>query len=136
MHKLWIDLEGNLIPVQDCHEEWANKQGCELEDLLAKGWVRVQSVPPQYLLIDFLFPLNAMQAVAVVQLFEDRFEQIVVEIGGEARSFVDGEKALNYAFNVGRPGQIRYDFRWRASSYSLHHHEPRLRAALAEGQVL
>jgi hypothetical protein len=29
-------------------------------------------------------------------LFENRFEQVVVEIGGETRSFVDGEEALRY----------------------------------------
>jgi hypothetical protein len=42
MHqKLWIDLNGNAISVHDCHEEWANQHGHELEALLNAGWVRV-----------------------------------------------------------------------------------------------
>jgi len=89
-HKLWIDLEGTQIPVSDSHEQWANEHGVELETLLVKGWVRVQAVPPPYLLIDFQVPLNALQAVAVAVLFEDRFEQVVVESEGIVRSFVDG----------------------------------------------
>lgn len=53
MHKLWIDLEGNRIPVSDSHEEYANAIGRELEDLLRTGWVRVQHVSPSYLYLDF-----------------------------------------------------------------------------------
>jgi hypothetical protein len=93
MTKFWIDPEGNLIPVIDSHEEWANRHGFELEALLDAGWVRVQNVPPPYLLIDFHVPLTAAQAVAVRKLFEDRFEQVVIDFRGEARSFVDGEEA-------------------------------------------
>jgi hypothetical protein len=96
MHKLWIDLEGTAIPVHDSHEEWANQHGHELEALLDAGWIRVQSVPSPYLLIDFQVPLNAAQAVAVGVLFEDRFLQIVVEFAGEARSFEDGEEAMGW----------------------------------------
>jgi hypothetical protein len=90
VRKLWIDLEGIPIPVSDSHEQWAQEHGCELEDLLDKGWVRVQAVPPPYLYLDYQLRLNALQAVAVGQLFDDRFEQIVVEFGGIVRSFVDG----------------------------------------------
>ena len=94
--KIWIDTEGNFHPVVDSHEEWANSHGFELEDLLAQGWVRVQNVPPPYLLIDFYVPLNAAQAVAVVKLFENRFSLYVVEFRGEARSFGDGEETMGY----------------------------------------
>jgi hypothetical protein len=72
--KLWIDLEGNLIPVPDCHEEWANDHGHELEALLDAGWVRVQDVPPDYLYLDFRLPLMAGQAVAVRTLFGNRIK--------------------------------------------------------------
>jgi len=36
MHKLWIDLDDNLIPVAENqpYEEWSNQQGHALEDLL------------------------------------------------------------------------------------------------------
>jgi hypothetical protein len=98
--KLWIDPEGTVHAVHDSHEEWANAHGHELESLLDAGWVRVQSVPPPYLLIDFHVPLNAAQAIAVARLFEDRYDQIAVEFRGEARSFVDGEEAM--AWVLGR----------------------------------
>ena len=94
--KIWIDTEGNFHPVVDSHEEWANQHGHELEALLDAGWVRVQNVPPPYLLIDFHVRLNAAQAKAVAVLFEDRFDQIMVEFAGEARSFVDAEEAMRY----------------------------------------
>lgn len=102
MTKLWIDLEGNLIPVGDdlSHEEWANQHGQELEALLDAGWVRVQNVPPPYLLIDFQVPLNAAQAVAVERFFENRFDQVVIEFRCEARSFVNWEEALAHVLGV------------------------------------
>lgn len=102
MNKLWINLDGDLIPVGDnlSHEEWANQHGHELETLLNAGWVRVQNVPPPYLLIDFRLPLNAAQAKAVSVLFENRFEHVVIEYQGESRSFVDGEEAMKYALNA------------------------------------
>jgi hypothetical protein len=102
MHKLWIDLEGNLLPVGDdlSHEEWANQHGHELEGLLDGGWVRVQAVPPPYLLINFHVCLNAAQAVAVGRLFEDRFAVVVIEFRGESRSFGDGEEARKHALAV------------------------------------
>jgi hypothetical protein len=70
--KLWIDLEGNLIPVPDSHEEWANRHGHELKELLDAGWVRVQDVPPSYLYLDFRLPLKAGQAVTVEALTRRR----------------------------------------------------------------
>jgi hypothetical protein len=90
MNKHWIDLQGIAIPVSDSHEEWANQHGHELETLLDQGWIRVQNVPPPYLYLDYRLPLNAPQAAAVRGLLENRFEQIVVEFGGEVRRFVDG----------------------------------------------
>lgn len=90
MHKLWIDLHGIVIPVQDSHEEFANAMGLELETLLDAGWVRVQNVPPPYLLIDFQVPLTAAQAKAVAVLFENRFERVVVEFREVVREFGDG----------------------------------------------
>jgi hypothetical protein len=103
MRKLWIDPDGNPIPVQDSHEEWANRQGHELEELLDSGWVRVQDVPPTYLFLDFRLPLKAGQAKAVVVHFENQFEQVVIEFKGEARSFRDAEEALSYALGGGQP---------------------------------
>jgi hypothetical protein len=102
MDKLWLDLDGNLIPVGDdlSHEEWANDHGVELEALLDAGWLRVQSLPPKYLLIDFRLRLNALQAKAVERLFEDRYEQVLAEFGRAARSFVEGGEAL--AWVLGR----------------------------------
>lgn len=97
MHRVWIDLEGTLLPVHDSHEEFANPMCQELEALLDAGWVRVQNVPPHYLLIDFKVRLTAAQAEAVGRLFENRFEQVVIEYQGVARSFVDGEEALMHA---------------------------------------
>jgi hypothetical protein len=101
MTKLWIDLDGNLIPVGDdlSHEEWGQQHGHELEELLDGGWVRIQAVIPPYLYLDFRRRLTAAQAVAVRSLFEDRFEQIVVEFAGEARSFTDGGEAMAYALS-------------------------------------
>lgn len=58
--------------------------------LIDAGWVRVQSVPPLYLLIDSQFPLNAARAKAVGVHFENQYEQVVIEVAGEARSFVEG----------------------------------------------
>jgi hypothetical protein len=46
MHKLWIDPEGNLIPIQDSHEGYANSKGHELETLLEQSWVRAKSPLP------------------------------------------------------------------------------------------
>lgn len=94
MLKFWIDVEGKRHPVSDSHEEYANAIGMELEDLLDAGWVRVQNVPPHYQYFDFRVRLNALQAVAVKALFEDRFDRIVVEFGGEVREFGDGEEAM------------------------------------------
>lgn len=91
--KIWIDTQGTVHPVPDSHEEWANRHGFQLEDLQSQGWVRIQNVPPPYLLIDFHRPVNAAQAKAVAVLFENRYDKIVVEYKGEARSFVDGEEA-------------------------------------------
>jgi hypothetical protein len=101
MHKLWIDLDGTLIPVGDdlAHEEWANRHGHGLEELLDAGWVRVQAVIPPYLYLDFRRRLTAAQAVAVRKLFEDRFEQIVVEFANVPKSFVDGGEAMEYALS-------------------------------------
>ena len=86
-----------MPPRNKRHEESANQHGHELEALLDAGWIRVQAVLPPYLLIDFLVPLNAAQIVAVGQLFENQFDQIVIEFVGETRSFVDGEEAMRYA---------------------------------------
>lgn len=96
MAKLWIDLDGNLIAVPDSisHEEYAHSIGQELESLLAQGWLRIQKVPPPYLLIDFHIPLNAAQAMAVGVLFENRFSVYVVEFRGEAREFRDAGDAM------------------------------------------
>lgn len=98
--KLWLDLDGNLIPVQDSHEEWANAHGHELESLLDSGWVRVQNVPPSYLYLDFLTALNARQAAAVGVLFESRFAQVVVEFRGESRTFTDQDDALRHIARI------------------------------------
>lgn len=94
--KFWLDLHGTLIPVPESqsHEEWANQLGHDLEELQALGWVRIQNVPPPYLLIDFQVHLNAAQAVAVAGLFGNRFERVVVEFRGEAREFMYGEEAM------------------------------------------
>jgi hypothetical protein len=93
--KLWIDIEGNLIPVQDSHEEWANRHGHELEALLDAGWVRVQDVPPAYLYLDFRLPLKAGQAVAVGRLLlDDGFDRIIVEVAGVVLEFGDTEEAM------------------------------------------
>ncbi len=96
MHKLWIDLDGTPIPVADdlSHEEWANQHGHELEALLDAGWMRIQAVIPPYLYLDFRRRLTAAQAKAVAVLFGNRFDQIVVEFAGVARSFTDGEAAM------------------------------------------
>jgi hypothetical protein len=91
--KIWIDTKGTVHAVLDSHEQWANAHGFELEALLDAGWVRIQNVPPPYLLIDFHVALNAAQAKAVAVLFEYRYDQIVVEFRGVARSFVDGGEA-------------------------------------------
>jgi hypothetical protein len=99
MNKLWIDLQGIAIPVPDSHEEYANSIGHELEDLLETGWVRVQSVPPPYLYLDFRLPLNALQIAAVRGLLENRFKQIVVEFGGEVRRFLDRVEAMEWALH-------------------------------------
>jgi hypothetical protein len=92
--KIWIDPQGTVHPVLDSHEEWANQHGQELEDLQAQGWLRIQNVPPPYLLIDFHRPLNAAQAKAVSLLFETPFSLYLVEFCGEATEFVDGQEAL------------------------------------------
>jgi hypothetical protein len=75
MQKLWLDLDGNLIPVGDdlSHEQWANRHGQEHETLLDAGWIRVQNLPPSYLFFDFRLPLNAAQAKAVGMLFQRIF---------------------------------------------------------------
>lgn len=93
MTKIWIDLEGTVHAVHDSHEEWAIAHGFELEELLAQGWVRIQNVPPPYLLIDFHIFLNASQAKAAAVLFENRYDKIVLEYQGETTSFTDGEEA-------------------------------------------
>jgi len=103
MQKLWVDPEGNVIPVPDSHshEEYANSIGHELEDLLAQGWCRIQNVPPPYLLIDVHLPLTAPQAEAIRRLFENRFSVYVVEFRGVVREFGDGVVAM--AWVLGRP---------------------------------
>lgn len=99
--KLWLDLEGNLHPVPDSHshEEWANEHGHELEDLLAQGWCRIQ-ITHAYLYIDFKVRLNAAQAKAVGTLLEGRNGQVVVEFGGESRSFEDGVEAMTFLLAI------------------------------------
>ena len=54
------------------------------------------AVIPPYLYLDFRRRLTAAQAVAVKKLFEDRFQQVLIEFRGEARSFVDGGEAMRY----------------------------------------
>src|SRR5947209_2711946 len=85
MTKFWIDPEGTLHPVGDdlSHEEWSQQHGHELEELLDGGFVRIQAVIPPYLYLDFRRRLTAAQAVAVRKLFEDRFEQVVVDFRGD-----------------------------------------------------
>jgi hypothetical protein len=97
--KLWLDLEGNLIPIPESHEEYANSIGYELEDLQADGWVRIQ-ITPAYLYLDFHLPLNTHQAEAVGRLFEGRFSVYVVEFRGMVREFGDGDEALKHVQGV------------------------------------
>jgi hypothetical protein len=102
MQKFWIDLDGNLLPVGDdlAHEEWAHQHGHELEALLDAGWVRVQAVIPPYCYLDFRKPLTPAQAETIRTLLKEQFRQIVVEFGGETKTFVDADEAL--AWLMGR----------------------------------
>lgn len=63
---------------------------------MKEGWLRIQNVPPSYILIDFHVPLNAAQTDVVGQFFENRYERIVVESQGESQEFVDGDEAMGY----------------------------------------
>lgn len=98
MTKFWIVPDGTLHPVGDdlSHEEWGQQHGHELEELLDAGYLRVQAIIPPYLYLDFRRRLTAAQTVAVRKLFEDRFDQIVVEFGGVASSFTQGEEAMRH----------------------------------------
>ena len=97
--KFWLAPEGTLHPVQSSHEEWANQHGQELEDLLGQGWVRVQAVVPPYLYLDFHRPLTTAQTKAVSVLFQNHFDQVVIEYQGDAQNFTDGAAALNYVLS-------------------------------------
>jgi hypothetical protein len=97
--KLWLDLEGNSIPVPESHEEYANSIGYELENLQAKGWVRIQ-ITPAYVYFDFHLPLNERQAGAVGRLLENRFSVYVIEFRGVVREFGDGGEALKHVLSV------------------------------------
>lgn len=98
--KFWLDPTGNLHPVPDSHEEWANQHGQELEDLLGQGWLRVQAVIPPYLYLDFHRPLSTAQTKAIGVLFQNQFDQVVIEYQGQASSFADGAAAWSYLLSL------------------------------------
>lgn len=85
--KFWLDPKGDLHPVSDSHEEWANALSQELEDLLNAGWVRIQNVPLSYLYLDFYVLLTPAQEDAVGKFFEIRYDQVVAEFRGEVGEF-------------------------------------------------
>jgi hypothetical protein len=62
----------------------------------------VQDVPLAYLCLDFRLPPKAGQAVAVGRFFGNRFERVVIEFKGEARSIGEGEEAMEYTLGLWR----------------------------------
>lgn len=84
----WITSTGKTLLVNTSdnktkmsHEEYAYKKwGLSLEDVLKKGYIRIQSIIPQYLYID-----HRMKTVKVIQeeslqgFFTENHKQIVVE---------------------------------------------------------
>jgi hypothetical protein len=108
--KFWIDPNGEVHAVATCHEEWAlDNRGKGLEDLLDRGWIRVQAFPGHYLLVDHgREDVRAGQEQALEGFFLDpagrpiSYGRLVVERQGEEGDFREGENAAALAFARGQ----------------------------------
>jgi len=97
--KYWIDLTGKLYLICDhlSHEEWANQyKNCSLEKLLFKNWIRIQYVPPEYVLIDYQ-KINQKQINSVKNLLNCK--QIIIEVNNNPNNFNNSQKALEFMKN-------------------------------------
>lgn len=92
--KYLLNPKGDIIIACDLtenrtHDDWAcEHQGVNIENLLDAGWVRVQNVFPNYLLVDAMVDPNQEQRIALggfifdEELRERNFGRVLVEVGG------------------------------------------------------
>ncbi|MDC0288471.1 hypothetical protein OAL01_03380 [Rubripirellula sp.] len=100
----WVDPKGESFLVNNSsldrdtklsHEDWANKNGFSLEEMFEAGWIRVQALPPQYLMIDHkTVRLGRRQAVSLYPFFTDRYHRIILDRGDN--KLFDLNKSPNY----------------------------------------
>ena len=80
------------------HEDWANKKGYDLEDMLEGGWIRVQAISPMYLMIDHKTArLDKRQSDSLYPFFMGRYHRMILERANN--KFFDLDESPNYVSN-------------------------------------
>ena len=101
----WVDPKGESFLVNSLpsdtklsHEDWANKNGYDLEDMLEGGWIRVQAISPMYLMIDHKTGrLGKRQSDSLYPFFMGRYHRMILERANN-KSF-DLDESPNYVSN-------------------------------------
>jgi len=85
----WIDPKGKSFLVNNSslesdtklsHEDWANKNGLDLEEMFEGGWIRVQAISPMYLMIDHkIASLGRRQSDSLCPFFMERYHRLILE---------------------------------------------------------
>lgn len=83
----WIDPQGKQFLVNSVgndtklsHEDWANQNGYDLEEMFDDGWIRVQALTPTYLMIDHKKPsLGRRQSDSLYPFFMERYNRMILE---------------------------------------------------------
>ena len=103
----WIDPTGKSFLVNHSslesdtklsHEDWANKNGLNLEKMLEGGWIRVQAISPMYLMIDHKSAcLGKRQSDSLYPFFVERYHRMILERANH--QLFDLDKSPNYVSN-------------------------------------
>ena len=100
----WVDPKGKIFLVNHgslasdtklSHEDWANKNGLDLEEMLEGGWIRVQAISPMYLMIDHkTASLGRRQSDSLCPFFMERYHRLILERSNN--KVFDLNKSPNY----------------------------------------
>ncbi len=100
----WIDPKGKSFLVNNSslesdtklsHEDWANKNGLDLEEMFEGGWIRVQAISPMYLMIDHkTASLSRRQSDSLCPFFMERYHRLILERANN--KLFDLNKSPNY----------------------------------------
>ena len=103
----WNDPEGKSFLVNKSslesdtklsHEDWANKNGYDLEEMFDAGWIRVQAISPSYLMIDHKkATLDRHQSDSLYPFFREQYHRMILERAND--KLFDLNKSPNYLSN-------------------------------------